>query len=105
MFMLIYRLHAVTIWPIFFPKGYQVFQAAHYYWNRCFFRESLEDENKKLLDIIDKREDTIKKLEERARNALEISIHADNGLIPWSAHKALLLLRAKRVEKKCLCNR
>jgi len=41
-------------------------------------RESLEDENKKLLDIIDKREDTIKKLEERARNALEISIHADN---------------------------
>ena len=44
-----------------------------------YFRESLEEENKKLLDIIRKRDETVKKLEERARSALEISIHADNG--------------------------
>ena len=42
-------------------------------------RESLEDENRKLMTIIGKREETIRKLEERARNALEISIHADNS--------------------------
>ncbi|CBY12263.1 unnamed protein product [Oikopleura dioica] len=42
------------------------------------FRESLEEENKKLMDILLRREETIKRLEVRARNALEISIRADD---------------------------
>ena len=50
-------------------------------------RESLEDENRKLMTIIGKREETIRKLEERARNALEISIHADNSkLLNFNSH-------------------
>ncbi|CAG5110718.1 Oidioi.mRNA.OKI2018_I69.chr2.g5092.t1.cds [Oikopleura dioica] len=42
------------------------------------FRESLEEENRKLMDILLRREETIKRLEVRARNALEISIRADD---------------------------
>ena len=44
-----------------------------------YFRESLEDENLKLMEMVRQRETTIKKLESRTRNALEISIKADDG--------------------------
>ena len=43
------------------------------------FSESLEDENIKLLEMIRQREKTIKNLEVKTRNALEISIKADDG--------------------------
>ena len=45
------------------------------------FRESLEDENLKLMEMVRQRETTIKKLESRTRNALEISIKADDGML------------------------
>ena len=44
-----------------------------------YFSESLEDENIKLLEMIRQREKTIKNLEVKTRNALEISIKADDG--------------------------
>ena len=48
--------------------------------NQTFiFSESLEDENIKLLEMIRQREKTIKNLEVKTRNALEISIKADDG--------------------------
>merc|ERR1711990_784604 len=43
-------------------------------------RESLEDENIKLLEMIRQREKTIKNLEVKTRNALEISIKADDAI-------------------------
>jgi len=43
-------------------------------------RESLEDENLKLMEMVRQRETTIKKLESRTRNALEISIKADDAM-------------------------
>ena len=49
-------------------------------WHKLlYFRESLEDENLKLMEMVRQRETTIKKLESRTRNALEISIKADDG--------------------------
>ena len=46
---------------------------------KSIFSESLEDENIKLLEMIRQREKTIKNLEVKTRNALEISIKADDG--------------------------
>ena len=43
-------------------------------------RESLEEENIKLLEMVRQREETIKRLESRTRSALEISIKADDGI-------------------------
>lgn len=43
-------------------------------------RESLEDENMKLMEMIRQREKTIKLLEVKTRNALEISIKADDAI-------------------------
>ena len=47
--------------------------------SNSYFSESLEDENIKLLEMIRQREKTIKNLEVKTRNALEISIKADDG--------------------------
>ena len=46
---------------------------------KSILSESLEDENIKLLEMIRQREKTIKNLEVKTRNALEISIKADDG--------------------------
>ena len=53
----------------------QIFQ----FFQTIIFSESLEDENIKLLEMIRQREKTIKNLEVKTRNALEISIKADDG--------------------------
>ena len=52
-----------------------------FFWklSNSYFSESLEDENIKLLEMIRQREKTIKNLEVKTRNALEISIKADDG--------------------------
>ena len=60
----------------------------NYNWQKWPNRESLEDENLKLMEMVRHRETTIIKLESRTRNALEISIKADDG--KWHAQRDII---------------
>ena len=81
----------------------QIFQ----FFQTIIFSESLEDENIKLLEMIRQREKTIKNLEVKTRNALEISIKADDGNLVLIFRPFIVFLairsntdRVKRLEQE-----